>query len=75
MPHVLVKLWPGKSERQKYELAKKITKAVMETLHYGEDSVSVGIEEVPARNWTKQVYDSDIRSKPDAIYKQPGYDP
>ena len=75
MPHVLVTLWPGKSERQKYELAKKITKAVMETLHYGADSVSVGFEEVPARDWTKQVYDPDVRSKPETIYKQPGCEP
>lgn len=33
MPHVIVKLWPGKSERQKQELADKITRAIMDTLH------------------------------------------
>jgi len=27
MPHVIVKLWPGKSERQKQELADRITGA------------------------------------------------
>ena len=27
MPHVIVKLWPGKSEQQKKSLADKITKA------------------------------------------------
>ncbi|WP_373424615.1 4-oxalocrotonate tautomerase family protein [Mesorhizobium sp. SARCC-RB16n] len=26
MPHVIVKLWPGKSEQQKTELAEAITK-------------------------------------------------
>ena len=51
MPHILVKLWPGKSERQKQNLADKITRAVVDTLHYGEESVSVGFEQVPARNW------------------------
>jgi 4-oxalocrotonate tautomerase len=45
MPHVIVKLWLGKSEQQKKKLAKEITKAVVSTLHYGEESVSVGIEE------------------------------
>jgi phenylpyruvate tautomerase PptA (4-oxalocrotonate tautomerase family) len=39
MPHVIVKLWPGKSKRQKQDLADKITMVVMETLHCGEDSV------------------------------------
>jgi hypothetical protein len=30
MPHVIVKLWPGKSERQKQQLADAITRDVME---------------------------------------------
>ena len=32
MPHVIVKLWPGKSEAQKARLAEKITRDVMEGL-------------------------------------------
>jgi 4-oxalocrotonate tautomerase len=51
MPHVIVKLWPGKSEQKKKRLAQEITQAVMTTLGYGEESVSVGIEEVDAKNW------------------------
>lgn len=73
MPHVIVKLWPGKSEQQKKALADKITRAVVDTLHYGQESVSVGFEEVPAKEWMAKVYESDIRSKPDTIYKKPGY--
>jgi hypothetical protein len=41
MPHVVVKLWPGKSEQQKERLAEKIAKDVMDSLNYGEESVSV----------------------------------
>lgn len=74
MPHVIVKLWPGKSERQKQELADKITKAVIDTLHYGEESVSVGVEEISSAHWMAQVYEPDIRAKPKTIYKKPGYD-
>ena len=47
MPHVIVKLWPGKSEKQKTKLAEEITKSVMEVLNYGEESVSVAMEECP----------------------------
>jgi 4-oxalocrotonate tautomerase len=36
MPHVIVKLWPGKSERQKTRLAEAITKDVMDIFNYGE---------------------------------------
>jgi len=73
VPHVIVKLWPGKSKQQKQDLADKIMRAVMETLHYGEESVSVGFEEVPAKDWMEKVYEPDIRAKPGTIYKKPGY--
>ena len=75
MPHVIVKLWPGESERQKQDLADKIAQAVMEILHYGQESVSVGFEEIPSDEWMARVYEPDIRARPDAIYKKPGYGP
>ena len=75
MPHVIVKLWPGKSERQKRKLADEITKVVMSTLRYGEESVSVAMEEVEAADWTEKVYKPDILAKRDRLYKEPGYDP
>jgi 4-oxalocrotonate tautomerase len=73
MPHVIVKLWPGKSEKQKARLADEITKAVMSVLNYGEESVSVALEEVAPGAWIDQVYKPDISGKPDQIYKKPGY--
>lgn len=75
MPHVIVKLWPGKSEEQKKRLAAAITKDVTSVLHYGDDSVSVAMEEVPAEKWLEEVYKPDIASKPANIYKKPGYGP
>ena len=42
MPHVIVKLWPGKSKVQKTRLAEAITKDVMSIFHYGNESVSSG---------------------------------
>ena len=73
MPHVIVKLWPGKSEQQKRRLAQAITEDVMKVLHYGEESVSVGFEEVDADDWAEHVYQPDIVGKADTIYKKPGY--
>ena len=73
MPHVIVKLWPGKSERQKKELAERITEDVMSVLGYGEESVSVALEEVAPQDWAEQVYRRDIVEKAEAIYKEPGY--
>jgi 4-oxalocrotonate tautomerase len=74
MPHVVVKLWPGKSERQKARLAEAITRDVMDILHYGEESVSVSMEEVKSRDWVDTVYKPDIKANWDKLHKEPGYD-
>ena len=73
MPHVIVKLWPGKSEQQKTRLAQEITKDVMDVLNYGDESVSVAFEEIPAKDWAEKVYEPDIVARPERIYKKPGY--
>ena len=74
MPHVVVKLWPGKSEQQKQRLAEKIARDVVEVLNYGEESVSVAFEEIDSRDWAEKVYKPDIVNKPEQLYKKPGYD-
>ncbi|HEV8483914.1 MAG TPA: tautomerase family protein [Blastocatellia bacterium] len=67
MPHVIVKLWPGKSEQQKTRLAEEIANDVMSVLHYGEESVSVAIEEVKPQDWAEEVYKPDIVSNPEKL--------
>jgi 4-oxalocrotonate tautomerase len=56
MPHVVVTLWPGKSEQQKIRLAEEIVKDVMDVLQHGEESVSLAIEEVGPQDWAEKVY-------------------
>jgi 4-oxalocrotonate tautomerase len=73
MPHVIVKLWPGKSEKQKARLAEAIAKDVMDVLDYGEESVSVAIEEVTPQDWAEKVYNPDIANNAEKLYKKPGY--
>lgn len=54
MPHVIVKLWPGKSEKQKVRLADEITRTVMGVLDYGEESVlSRWKKSLPENGWTR----------------------
>lgn len=75
MPHVIVKLWPGKSEAQKRELSHAIVRDVTSILGYGDESVSVGFEEVPPGEWQTRVYEPDIQDQWDTLTKQPGYGP
>jgi 4-oxalocrotonate tautomerase len=73
MPHVIVKLVAGKSEEQKIRLTEEIVKDVMDVLNYGEEAVSVAIEEVKPEAWAEQVYKRDIMINPEKLYKKPGY--
>ena len=73
MPHIIVKLWQGKTEKQKKQLAEEITQSVMRTLHYGDESVSVAFEEIDADDWAEKVYRRDIVGNEENLYKKPGY--
>lgn len=75
MPHVIVKMYAGRSDREKNELTAKIIDAVKQTLGYGDDAVSVGIEDVAPADWAEKVYRPDIADKPETLFKKPGYNP
>lgn len=75
MPHISVKLYPGRSEQQKVRLAEQIVKDVISLLQCGEESVSVAIEEIKPGDWAEKVYKPDILNNLEKLYKQPGYNP
>lgn len=75
MPHVIVKLWPGKSDAQKRDLSAAIVRDVTRILNYDDDAVSVGFEEVAPAEWSTRVYGPDVQDKWDTLVKQPGYGP
>lgn len=72
MPHVIVKLYPGRSEQQKTLLAEEIAKDVVAIAKCGEDAVSVAIEEVKPEDWAEKVYKPHILDNPERLYKKPG---
>jgi 4-oxalocrotonate tautomerase len=74
MPHVIVKLWPGRSEEQKKILTEKITDALKETMDASDSSISVAIEEIPRHEWKHKVYDPEIIARKDILYRQPDYE-
>jgi len=75
MPHVIVKLFPGRSEEQKRKLADEIVKDVVAIANCAEKSVSVAFEEIEEKDWAEKVYQPDILDKKDSLYKEPGYKP
>ncbi|MBW2094609.1 MAG: tautomerase family protein [Deltaproteobacteria bacterium] len=75
MPHVIVKMYPGRSEEQKRRLADEIAKDVVAITQCAESVVSVAIEEVDPAEWAEAVYRPDILDKKNTLYKEPGYNP
>jgi 4-oxalocrotonate tautomerase len=73
MPHIIVKLWPGQSEKKKRQLADAIVEQGSAILGYGDESFSVAFEEIEPERWAHEVYAPDIKSKWKSLYKQPGY--
>jgi len=73
MPHVVVKLWPGRSEQQKRRLTDAIVADVTEILRDGEESVSVAFEEVAPEEWAEKVYRPDIVDGAERLTRKPGY--
>ena len=56
-----------------YITADEITASVMKTLNYGDESVSVGFQEISPADWAENVYEPDIRDRWSTLYKKPGY--
>lgn len=73
MPHVIVKLYPGKTEEQKEKLSEAITNDICKIFKYGDESVSIAFEEIDSSEWKEKVYKPDIIKKSNQLYKKPGY--
>jgi 4-oxalocrotonate tautomerase len=75
MPHIIVKLYPGRSPQQKKQLAREIVQSVVEIAICEEKSVSVAIEEVAPDDWAEKVYKPDIINNKNNLVVTPGYNP
>jgi len=75
MPHVIVKLYPGRSEQQRKQLADEIVKDVIVIAKCEAKSVSVAFEEIEPADWSEKVHKSDILDKSNTLYKKSGYNP
>jgi len=75
MPHVIIKLYPGRSDEVKKQLVDAIVKDITELAKCEVASVSVAIEEVEPEDWPEKVYKPDILDKAHTLCRKPGYNP
>jgi len=73
MPHIAVKMFPGRTEEQKQEFAAKVVEAAKTILGSSDASLSVSISEVEPAEWDSKVYDPEIAANESMLYKRPGY--
>ena len=74
MPHVIVKMHPGRSLDQKERLAEAIALSTADIAGCALASVSVAIEEIDADDWADAVYQPEIIDRAATLVKAPGYD-
>ncbi len=73
MPHISVKLWPGKDESKKQQLAEAIKELTVRILEVPETSISVAIEDVAKEDWLLKVKKPDIIDNDNNVYIYPGF--
>jgi len=75
VPHIIIKMYPGRSEEQKRKMVDCIAADVADIAKCELKSISIAIEEVPSEEWAEKVYTPDILGKSHLLYKEPGYNP
>ena len=73
MPHIIVKLYPGRTQQQMHHLAREIVKDVVAIAGCEEKSVSVAFEEVRPEDWAEKVYQPEIVDRQEMLVIKPGY--
>lgn len=71
MPHILVKLYPGRSEQMKMDFSRKLVECTSEVLNAPIGAISVSIEEVPPDRWEETVVKPEMLDKPETLYIKP----
>jgi 4-oxalocrotonate tautomerase len=74
MPHIIIKMTPGRTMEQKEQLAKEFTNVIIKIAKCEVTSVSIAIEEIERSDWKKKVYIPYIIKKAKYLIQKPGYE-
>ncbi|MEO2002908.1 MAG: tautomerase family protein [Candidatus Poribacteria bacterium] len=73
MPHVNVRMYPGRTDDQKRALTAKIIEAFDAALDIPPEWLTVAIEEVAPEDWHADVVEPEALGKQELLYKEPEY--
>ncbi|MEW9079345.1 tautomerase family protein [Terrisporobacter glycolicus] len=70
MPHINIKMYPGRSEEVKAKLAKHTKEFMVKELEMDEKFISISVEEIDKENWQSEVMD---KIKDEELYERPNF--
>jgi len=70
MPHINIKMYPGRSEEVKAKLAKHTKEFMIKELEMDEKFISVSVEEIDKENWQSEVMG---KIKEEELYERPNF--
>ena len=73
MPHITIKMFPGREDAIKQKLSARLAEVTAETLQVNASYVSVSIEDVPEKEWDEKVYVLMMQAA-DLLYIKPEYE-
>lgn len=73
MPHVNVKLYPGRSDEQKKAFTQSVIEAMQECLGVESKYVTVAFEEISPDDWQEVVVKPELIGKRELLTKEPEY--
>lgn len=70
MPHISIKMYPGRSEEVKSKLAKSTKEFMIKELEMDEKFISVSVEETDKESWQSEVMD---KIKEEDLYEKANF--
>ena len=65
MPHISIKMYPGRTEEVKKDFAEKTKDFICQEMNMEEKYISVSVEEIEKDKWNEEVVD---KINPDDLY-------
>ena len=62
MPHISIKMYPGRTEEVKKDLAEKTKDFICQEMNMEEKYISVSVEEIEKDKWNEEVVNQSRRS-------------
>lgn len=70
MPHISIKMYPGRTEEIKKNLAAKVEETVMKELNMESKYISVSVEEIEKDKWQEEVVE---KLNPEEVYVESNF--